>query len=273
MASSVAAHTDAAVGHAKSKWTRVASLGFLLIAAGMALWIAGGLIAGQSMGEELGMFGGAIAVALIGSFVVQRFGTVGKAAGIVLALLIMGMLFWVAFSLGAPGAFVEFSGAVMFVVGAFTAIGYGIASIIRRDDVATEATRGESMAMRIMLGIVALAMVVSAVLNLTSRSTVDQAAAAGATAVEMSNFQFEPGTFEASAGEATQFVVHNGDAFTHDFAIPALKVESGMITPGSSKLVEINAPAGEYTIYCNLHSDTSQKDPEAAGMAALLTVE
>ena len=32
----------------------------------------------------------------------------------------MGAIFWVAFSLGAPGAFVEFSGAVMFVIGAFT---------------------------------------------------------------------------------------------------------------------------------------------------------
>lgn len=272
MASSVAAPTRvASQGNAKSKWTRVATLGFLLIAAGMAMWIVGGLVAGQSIGEETAFLGGAIVVGLAGAALTAKLGTVGKAIGIVLALAVMVMMFWVAFSLGVPSAFVEFSGAVMFVVGAFTALGYSIGGIVRRNEVAPEATRGETRAMRIMLGIVALAMIVSAVLNVTTRTSI--AAPDGAIAAEMTNFEFAPTTFKAAAGEATTFAIHNSDAFTHDFAIPALDVESGLVTPGSEKLVEINAPAGEYTIYCQLHSNTDVKDPKEAGMAATLLVE
>lgn len=274
MASSVAAPSAVRSETGKSKWTRVATLGFLLIAAGMVLWIAGALVAGQTIGEEVTFFGGAIVAALLGAGLTWKLGTAGKAIGIVLALAIMMMLFWVAFSLGVPGAFVEFSGAVMFVVGGFTALGYSIGGIVRRNDVRVEATRGETLAMRVMLGIVALALVVSAVLNLTGRGSIDSAAAANATEVSMSNFKFAPATFEATAGESTKFAVHNSDAFTHDFAIPALDVESGLITPGGEKLIEVNAPAGEYAVYCNLHSmDTSKDKPSEDDMGAVLTVK
>ena len=275
MASSVAAPSNVMADSAKSKWTRVATLGFLLIAAGMVLWVVGGLIAGMDFGDELTFPGGAAVAALIGAAVVWKLGTVGKAIGIVLALAIMAMLFWVAFSLGSPTAFVEFSGAVMFVVGAFTALGYSIGGIVRRDVVATDATRGETRAMRIMLGIVALALLVSAVLNMTTRSSVEAAAASGAVEVTASNFEFAPATFTAAAGETTKFVIHNADAFTHDFAIPALGVESGLIGPGSEKLVEIkDVEPGTYAIYCNLHSmDTSKDRPAEGDMGALLTVE
>ncbi len=276
MASSIAAPTRGAIdtgsGSAKAKWTRVATLGFLLMAGALALWIVGGLAAGQSLGEEGMFFGGGILAALIGATLMWKVGTAGKAIAVVLALLTMGALFWVAFSLGAPAAFVEFSGAVMFVMGGFTALGYGIGAIVRRNDMHTDATRGENRVMRIMLGIVVLAMVVSGVLNLTSRASV--AAPAGAVTVEQSNFTFAPTTYEAPAGEDTQFVIHNGDAFTHDFVIPSLDIESGLITPGSEKLITVNAPAGEYAIYCTLHSsDTSRDVPAEGDMAAVLSVK
>ena len=275
MATSVAAPTTGAVdaGSAKSKWTRVATLGFLLIATGMALWVVGGMIAGMSpTGDELMFPGGAVVVALIGAAVVSKLGTAGKAIGIVLALAIMVMMFWVAFSLSAPSAFVEFSGAVMFVMGAFTAIGYSIGGLVRRNELHSEATKGETRAMRVMLGIAAVALVVSGVLNLTGRASV--AAPAGSVAVTMSEFEFEPGTLQATAGQDTQLVVHNADAFTHDFAIPALDIESGLVSPGSDKLVTVNAPAGTYAVYCNLHSmDTSKDVPSEEDMGALLTVE
>lgn len=271
MAATVATPTSVAPGDTKSKWTRVATLGFLLVAGGLVFWIVGGLAAGQSLGGEITFFGGGIVAALVGATVTWKLRTAGKIIGIVLALALMVMFFWVAFSLGVPNAFVEFSGAVMFVMGVFTAFGYNIGGLVRRNEQNVEATRGERLAMRVMLGIVALALVVSGVLNLTTRSTVE---AADATAVTMSSFKFEPTTYEATAGEATQFVVYNGDAFSHDFTIPSLDIESGLITPGSEKLVEVNAPAGTYAIYCTLHSSDTSKDVPAEGdMAATLTVE
>ena len=273
MASSVAAPTNVVAGHPRAKWTRVAALGFTLVSAGMALWIVGGLIAGQSLGGDMAFLFVGVVGGLLAAGAVWKLGTAGKAVGIVLGLLMLGAQFWVAFSLGAPAAFVEFSGAVMFVLGAFTGIGYSIGGIVRRNEVHAEATTGETRAMRVMLGIVAVAMVVSAVLNFTGRNTVDAAAAAGATQVTITNFEFSPGTYEATAGQATSLLVTNSDAFNHDFTIPALDIETGLIGPGSQQLVEVNAPAGEYTIYCTLHSSTDETDPEKAGMAALLTVK
>lgn len=277
MASTVAAPTDLTVGRPKPKYTRVAVLGSVLMASAMLLWLAAGLIAGQSMAGEAPFLGGAAAVALIAAGVEWRFGTVGKAVGIALTLLVMVGMFWVAFSLGAPGAFAEFTGAAMFVVGGFTALGFNIAGIVRRGQVATEALPGEMRAMRIIVGIVALAMVFSAVMTFTGRSSVDAAAASGASEVTMDSFKFAPATFEATAGEPTKFVVANGDAFVHDFTIDALGINSGLINPGSEKLVEFTAAEpGEYLIRCTLHSGTSQ-DPAEAGvdgsMSALLTVK
>jgi plastocyanin len=277
MASSVAAPTDISVGRPKSKYTRVAALGFLLLAAGMVTWIAGGLLAGQSLGgEELSFLGGTVVVGLVGAAVVWRFGTAGKAVGILLALAPLVMMFWVAFSLAAPGAFAEFSGAVMFLVGGLSALGFSIAGIVRRREIVMEATRGETRAMRIMVGLVAVAMLASAVVTVTGRTTVDAATAAGAAQVGMKNFAFTTSTYEATAGEPTKFVVHNGDAFVHDFAIDALGVNSGIINPGSEKLVEVTAPAGEYLIRCTLHSGADGTPADAGkdgSMSALLTVK
>lgn len=276
MASSVAAPTSVAAGHPKSKWSRVASLGFLLVAAGMAFWVVGGLVAGQSLTGESAFLLIPVVLGVIASVVVPRFGMVGKVLGIVFVLALLAPptgAFYAAFSLGAPGAFFEFSGAAMYTVGILSALGYTIGSIVRRNDVHDEATRGETRAMRVMLGIVVLAIALTAVMSFTSRTSVEASAAAGATEVAMSNFEFAPGTFEATAGEPTKFLITNSDGFVHDFAIPALKVESGLVNPGSQKLVEVNAPAGEYTVYCNLHSDKGETDPEAAGMAAVLTVK
>lgn len=274
MASSVAAPTGVAVGHPKAKFTRVAALGFALMSSGMLLWIVGGVIAGQSLGGETMFLVVGAVVPLIAGALVWRFRTVGKAVGAVLAFLALGAMFWVAFSLGAPSAFVEFSGAVMWVLGGLTALGCSIAAIVKRHDLRTEATGGELRAMRIIVGVVALAMVVSGILNVTTRTTVEASAAAGATPATMSNFKFTPATYEATAETPTQFLVHNSDAFTHDFAIDALGVSSGLLTPGSKTLVEVNAPAGEYLIRCTLHSGSSQDPAEAGeGMTALLTVK
>lgn len=278
MASSVAAPTSGVVGakSAKSKWTRVAALGFLLVSAGMAFWLIGGILAGQSLAGDTGMLFIPLVLGLVAAAVVSRFGTAGKVIGIVLALALLippTGVFYAAFSLAAPGAFFEFSGATMYTVGILSALGYTIGSLVRRRSVAEETTSGEKRAMSVMLGIVVLAVVLSAVMTLTSRSTVDDAAATGATTVTMSNFEFEPGTFEATADEPTKILVANSDGFVHDFAIPALDVESGIVNPGSEVLLEVTAPAGEYVVYCNLHSDTSDENPETAGMAALLTVK
>lgn len=278
MASTVAAPAGVSMGRPKSKYTRVAVLGFLMLAASMVFWVTGGLLAGQTLGGgEAAMFGGVVLVGLAGAAVEWRFGTAGKSVGIVLALAPLVAMFWVAFSLFAPASFSEFGGAVLFVAGGLSALGFSIAGIVKRREVATHATRGETRAMQIMVGIVALALVASAILTLTGRTSVDAAAAAGATQATMENFKFAPGTYEATAGEPAKFVIHNSDAFVHDFAIEALGVSTGLINPGSQQLVEFTAAeAGEYRIRCTLHSGADTPDSEASvngDMSALLVVK
>lgn len=271
MASSVAAPTSVDVGRPKAKFTRPATLGFALMGSGMLLWTLGGLIAGQSIGGETMFLVVGAVVPLILAAVVWRFGTVAKVVAAVVAFLALGAMFWVAFSLGVPNAFVEFSGAVMWVLGGFTALGCSIAAVVRRREVRADATPGEVRGMRIILAVVALAMVTSGVLNVTTRPTVDAAAADSATPAAMANFAFAPASYEATAGETTTFLVHNSDAFSHDFVIDSLGVDSGLLSPGSKQLVEVNAPAGEYIIRCTLHSGEGDEIGEGE-MKAVLTV-
>ncbi|HVM20464.1 MAG TPA: cupredoxin domain-containing protein [Egibacteraceae bacterium] len=273
MASTVAAPTPAIGGHTHAKWTPVAAFGMLLMAAGMALWIVGGLIAGQSVGGDFAFLFIGVGAPLVGAALTWRAGTVGKILGVLLAAATLFVMFWVAFSLGAPNAFVEFSGAVMFVMGGLTAVGYGVGSIVHRKDLFATATRGETRARVIMVGIAIVAMLVSGVLNFTGRTSVDAAAAGGATPIAMANFEFSPATLSATAGEPTTIVMHNSDAFTHDFVIEALGVNSGLMSPGSQQLIEITAAEpGEYLFRCTLHSGAADT-PEEAGMAGMLVVE
>ena len=100
-------------------------------------------------------------------------------------------------------------------------------------------------------------MVVSCVLQLTSR-TIETAAAGAATQVTMSSFEFSPGEYQVAPDTATSFQVHNSDAFTHNFVIEALDVNT-LVPPGSQKVVEVTAPAGDYEILCTLHPDMEAK--------------
>lgn len=89
--------------------------------------------------------------------------------------------------------------------------------------------------------IVALAAVVSGVLNLTGNRAV--ASAAGAEDVTMKDFAFAEENYELAAGETAQFVVRNADPFVHDFTIPELDVAVDVL-PGGEEPVEFTAEPG-----------------------------
>lgn len=264
MAASIAGPSGNAHGLDKQRFTRVATVGFVMMAVGMIFWLVAAIVTNGGFDPTFSLVVGAAAGALIAAVVVWRFGTIGLAVGILLAVAIMVPLFWVAFSLFAIASFVEFSGAVLFVVGGFTALGCCVAGVVRRNRAVDPTSSGEPRAIKILLGVVALALVVSGVLDLTTETTVDAATAEGAVAVSMEDFDFDPAQYSLPAGEDASFLVHNSDVFTHDFGIEALGVEATFVTPGSDVLIPVAAPeAGEYTILCSLHPD----------MEARLTVE
>lgn len=276
MASTVAAPTTVADVKARPVYTRVAALGLLFMATTPAFFIAAALLAGQKLGEEAGFFAAVIGVSLVAAAFVWRLGLPGRIAGVVGSILGGGAMFWTAFGLAAPASIADFVGGVLFPLGFLMGLGGSIAAIVssRRGRMATEATRGETRIMRIAVALVALAVAFSGIMTVTSRSTVDAAAAQGAPRVSYENFEFAAtdGPITVAAGSA-KVIVHNSDAFVHDIAIPALGVDPIVVNPGSEKLIEFTAEPGSYTMYCTLHSDPAKADPQEAGMAGALVVE
>lgn len=269
MATSVAppAPVTEPVRQARAPYSLVATFGLLLVAAGPAVMLTAGLIAGMPLGEDGLFFGTLIVVPLVAAALAWRFGTWAKVVGILASAVAGFALFWTVFGLGHPGSFADFVPGVLVPLGVVLAVGGGIAAIVagRRGRLAGTGSTERRIA-AVAMAIVALAVVGSAITMTLSRSTV---AAEGAMTVEIADFTFDQEQYAVSAGEATTLRIHNSDAFVHTFTIPELGIDETVL-PGNSALVEVEAEAGEYTIYCAPHSDMSEADPAEAGMAAML---
>ncbi len=88
---------------------------------------------------------------------------------------------------------------------------------------------------------------------------------AGGPTLELVDVAFSPTTLTIAANtDVTLTLINNGIA-PHNFSIDALSI-SVDVTPGATKVVTINAPAGTYEFYCNVPGHT------AAGMVGTLTV-
>ena len=249
-------------------------MGMFLIGAAPLLILVMGLAAGMDMFADDGMFFLIMAaVPLVLGVLILRFGTWSKALGILGTVAAAMSMFWLAFGLMAPTSFGDFVPAVMFVAGFLMSLGGNIAAIVRRRELEDHAARGERRVMVAAFTAVALAIVISGVGNLVSKTSVSAEAAAGSVNATMAEMKYSEASLSVAAGDPAKILVHNSDPFVHDFAIPALDIAPVMVGPGSSELVEVNAPAGEYTVYCTLHSDTDEKDPAKAGMATKLVAK
>jgi plastocyanin len=259
------------LGRARPRYARTGLLGLGLITATLVVFLA--LILTMFPDEVMFVLP-LLVVAAVATGLVWRFdATWSRVVGAVVTVGLAVMLFWVAFGLAHPASFFDFVPAVAFVVGVGLSLFGNIAAIVqrRRQHIDAKAGPTERRVEQIAVGVIVVAVVASGVLSLMARTSVDDAVAADAVAVEMTNFTFEPATIEVSSGQ--QLLVHNGDPFMHDLAIPELGVEAVNVAPGSDALVDIPATAGTYVVYCTLHSDTSDGSPDAEEqMVASLTV-
>jgi plastocyanin len=272
MSATAAAPPATVAGRTRAVYTGVAATGLLVVAAVPALFIVAMLVAGLFTLEEAGFFLVVLAATLVAAGVVWQFGTWAKAVGLLVALGAAGAMFWVVFGLAYPASFVDFVPGVMMPIGIVLAIGGSIAALVqgRRGHLESHATSGERRIIVGALAVIAVAAVASGGLAIAGRSTV--AAAAGATPVSITDFEFAEGTYEVAAGEQVSMLVHNSDPVVHTFTIPALGIDETVL-PGNDALVEFTADAGTYTVYCVPHSNTDEHDPAEAGMAATLVVE
>jgi plastocyanin len=244
----------------RPRYARTGLLGLGLITGTLLVFL--GLVLTQ-FPEEAGFVVPLLAGAAVATALVWRFDTTwARIVGVVATLALALMMFWVAFGLAHPASFFDFVPAVAFLLGVGLSLFGNIAAIVqrRKDHIDVRAQPTERHLEQVAIGIVVLAVLVSGVMSFLGRESVDAAAAADAVEVEMTGFEFEPAQIEATAGG--QLLVHNSDAFVHDIAVPDLGIDAVTVTPGSQVLVDVPAEAGVYNVYCTLHSDTSDTEPD-----------
>lgn len=216
-------------------------------------------------GEDVAFFGSVAALLVVVTFVVYRFDkTWARVLGLAFTLLAAVGLFFLAFGIFQVFSPVEFIVGLLFVFGVFIALIGGIRAITaarRGDEGPTEA---ETRLRTRVLSIIGVAAVISIVGFFFTRESVSGADAAGAVALEMTNFEFEP--FSSSVPAEGKLLVHNADAFVHDFTLEALEIDV-TVGPGSEALVDLSGAApGTYDYFCSLHSDGTE------GMRGTVTI-
>ncbi|MDQ3939887.1 MAG: cupredoxin domain-containing protein [Actinomycetota bacterium] len=243
-------------------------MGLVLAALGPLLMLLAGLAWGLDVSDDVPFFAITAVIALIGAFLVSRFGTWGKVVGIIAGVLVALALFWTFFGLFTPASFFDFVPGILVIPGVLTAIISAVAAIRanRRGDLTPTATGGERRALRLIPTIMLVLAVLSGVLTFAGKSTAsaDDAAAT----VTLSDFEFNEDAYQFDAG--SEVLVRNDDPFLHTFTIDELDINIAL-TPGSEELVEIPAQAGEFILYCQPHT-SDPDDPSDEDMAADLTI-
>lgn len=251
--------TEATPERTRPRHARTGLLGLGLVTTALLVFTALALIV---FPEEVGFILPMLAGALVGTGVVWRSDALwARIVGVVITLALALMMFWVAFGLLQPASFFDFVPAVMFVLGVGLSLFGNIAAMVQRRRGHLEARAERSWRLeQVVVGVIALAVVGSGVTSLVGRTNVDATAAADASPVEMTGFEFEPELVEASAGG--QLLVRNSDPFVHDIAVPALDIDPVTVTPGSEVLVDLPDTAGTFVVYCSLHSDVDEPAPD-----------
>jgi plastocyanin len=248
--------------------TTLATLGFLMAAAGPLLLLVASLLFGLDAGDAAFLVLPA-AFGLIGAYLVRRPSTVAKAIAIVLAVFTFGLVFWMAFGLALPGSFLDFVPGILLLPGVLLAIGGSITSL-RSAKRGRASGPGERRAALTIVGALGVLAALSLVLTVTSRETVDDEAAANAdVVVDLKDFKFDEDAYEVAGGGTV--LVKNSDPFVHNFTIDALDIDVDL-GPGSEKLVAIPDEPGTYIVYCEPHT-SDPDDPSEDDMGSEITVD
>ncbi|HEX2027863.1 MAG TPA: cupredoxin domain-containing protein [Nitriliruptorales bacterium] len=269
-----AAAAGAVAPRTRPVYTRIGALGLVLIALAPATLLTAGLASGVDIGGEIGFLSTIIVLPLLAAALVWRFGRWAKVLGIVISLLAALAMFWAVFGLAYPASPGDFLPGVLLPMGLVLGVGGNIAALVqtRRGHLQTEATAGERRVRNTVLGLLAVAIVVSGALSLAGRQTVADTAAAGATPIEMVDFAFAPRTVEATVGEPVRLLVHNSDGFVHTITSQELGFNETVL-PGSQALVEFTPQrSGTFVYYCVPHSNGPDADPEGDEMAGRIVV-
>lgn len=247
---------------ARPVYVRATVFGLLTFAVGALMLIVEALIAGDGGFAVFAALFTVVPLALSG--LVWRFGSWALIVSAV--LMVVGLLFVapvLPVGLANPDSFFDFAPVVVTVTGAVIALIAAVVAFVqdRRGSGRTVMSSGQRQAAFAIVAVLAVASLASGIATLTNRSSVSATAKSGATEVKMKSSKFEPLRVNVRVGQPAKVLVKNADPAVHTFTIKQLGIDY-TITPGSEKLVELNAPAGTYTYVCTVHS----------GMTGTLTI-
>jgi plastocyanin len=205
-------------------------------------------------------------VSLLATFLVWRFDrTWARIGGLVGALAVAANVWWLAFGVFEIFSPLEFIVGLIFVVGFLVSLIWGIMALVSGRGNRTGPAKSERALGRGVLGLVGVLSIVSLVGFLVTQETVSEVEAAGATPLEMVDFEFEP---DATVTDG-RILIHNADPFAHDFTLEEMDVYV-QVGPGSEVVVDLSsAEPGTYEYFCGLHTDPSTGE----GMTGTITVE
>jgi plastocyanin len=205
-------------------------------------------------GDFLGFTIGVTFVSVFVTFLVWRFDALwSRIVGIVASVLMALSSFWLAFGVFTPFSPLEFVVALAFVLGVVISLVGGTRAIVAGRSGRVGQTTAEGRLAPVVLGVLGIAAVVSVVGLFVTRTTVSEADAAGATRLDMVDFEFDPDTAAVPVGGS--LLLTNSDIFNHDFTLDELDI-SVNVGPGSEVLIDIaGATPGTYDYVCSIHSD------------------
>ena len=205
-----------------------------------------------------------LAIFFVPSFLIAglmwQFARWAVVVGAVWALLsTLAAIAFMAPGLFFPSSFFDFGLGLPIVVSAIVALVAAITANIqyRRGTIAASSGKGARRTFATLTIVVVALMALSAVLHVSSLSTVSAEDKVGALEVEIKDFDFSPTALTASAGQGATVVVKNNDFPVHTFTIEELDI-SVTVVSGAEKLVELPAlTAGTYQYTCEVegHQD------------------
>jgi plastocyanin len=198
------------------------------------------------------------------AFITWRFDNQwARAVGIVGTILSLGA-FFLAFGLFHLFSPIEFVVALTYVLGFFMSLVGAVRALLAgRKGQQVPANSGGRLRTTV-LAVIGVAAVVSVTGFLLTKESVDDSESAGATALEMVKFEFDPGS--SSLPVDGKLLIQNNDPFVHDFTFDAMDI-AVTVGPGSETLVDLSGlAAGTYDYVCSLHSDGE------TGMVGTITI-
>ena len=159
-----------------------------------------------------------IAIALIVAGLIWRFGSWALVLGAIAGLLgtVLAYRPYLILSTGSINSVFDFGVSVVTTVASVMAlVGSSVAFLqLRRGTARAEATAAERNALRGVGVVVAVLVVVSAVVTLAARDTIEEVDRAGAIEVLMKTTEFRTAQLDAKAGETLRIVLKNDDLYT-----------------------------------------------------------